>query len=296
MAQDDERRSSSKEEAPRFVWEAAEPAGQGEGTGSSNAPTPSESRDTFPPRRALVAGAAAVVLAAGAFGIVDYTDRSPTTAATGNTTPSAAGASALTSSFPNPTPSATDFASRSPSPSASPSALPPTTAAPSSQSPAPSASTAAAVTITTAAAAATTSAATDLALGKSESSSSHTGNYVASNVIDGNPSTYWESQVDSGAFSEWVQVDLGTARTVSKVVMRLPPSWSSRTQTIEIYGLATGYNGFVIKSPTSYTFSRSADNAVTVTFAALSTRYVQLIVTANSAVSAGQMGEVEVYG
>jgi len=295
MAQDDERRSSSKQEAPRFVWEAAEPAGQGDGTGSSKAPTPSEPRDAFPPRRALVAGAAAVVLAAGAFGIVDYTDRGPTTAAAGNTTPRAAGAYALTSSFPSPTPAASGFASRSPSPSASPSVLPRTTAAPFSQSPAPSASTAARVTITTAAAA-TTSAATDLALGTSESSSSHTGNYVASNVIDGNPSTYWESQVDSGDFSEWVQVDLGTARTVAKVVMRLPPSWSSRTQTIEIYGLATGYNGFVIKSPTSYTFSQSADNTVTVTFAALSTRYVQLIITANSAVSAGQMGEVEVYG
>lgn len=287
-------RSSSKQQAPDFVWSEPEAAEQ---------PQEEErpARFSVPPRRALVAGAAAVVLAAGAFGIVDYADRGPSAA---NAAREIAPSSGISATLANPaastgaltsSASASGSASGSPSvsPTVSPSATRATAAASSHAAAAATTKTSHASTATTAAAG--TEAATDLAIGKTESSSSHTGSDVASNVIDGDPDTYWESQVDSGSFSEWVQVDLEKARTVSKIVMRLPSSWSARTQTIEIYGLATGYNGFVIKSATSYSFNPSTGNEVTITFPALSTRYVQLIMTANSAVSAGQMGEVEIY-
>ena len=289
-------RSSSKQAAPEFVW--TEPEGAEAQDKESRAARFSV---PVPPRRVLIAGAAAVVLAAGAFGVVDYTDRGSATKTTaGEIAPS----SGVSATFANPdastsalgaSASASGAASGSPSKSAtvSPSAT-------ASSAPATSSQAAAATTQTSHASAATSAAVvnapTDLAIGKTESSSNHTGNDVASNVIDGDPSTYWQSQVDSGSFSEWVQVDLEQAMTVSKIVMRLPPSWSARTQTIEIYGLATGYNGFVIKPATSYSFNPSSGNEVTVTCPALSARYIQLIMTANSAVSAGQMGEVEVYG
>ncbi|HTJ72904.1 MAG TPA: discoidin domain-containing protein [Actinospica sp.] len=259
----------------QFVWESPEPAEQ------VAADAESGSRFALPPRRALYAGAAAIVLAAGTFGIVDY----------------AAGHGSAKATAAGSTVSGTATVPAVPAAPAVP-AVPVTSATTSisvSPSASPSPSRAAAPSATHSAAAAATTTPTDLALGKTESSSSHAGSFVASNVIDGNAGTYWQSQVDSGSFTEWVQVDLESATKVSKIVMRLPPSWSSRTQTIEIYGLATGYDAFVIEPTSTYSFDRASGNTVTVTFAALSTRYVQLVITGNSVLDAGQMGEVQIY-
>lgn len=272
----------------QFVWESPEPAEQ------VAADAESGSRFALPPRRALYAGAAAIVLAAGTLGIVDYAagHGSAKATAAGSTVSGTATVPAVPAAPAVPVTSATTSISVSPSASPSPSRA----AAPS----ATHSATAAGAAVTTAtttrhSAAAATTTPTDLALGKTESSSSHAGSFVASNVIDGNAGTYWQSQVDSGSFTEWVQVDLESATKVSKIVMRLPPSWSSRTQTIEIYGLATGYDAFVIEPTSTYSFDRASGNTVTVTFAALSTRYVQLVITGNSVLDAGQMGEVQIY-
>src|SRR6185369_11922081 len=62
--------------------------------------------------------------------------------------------------------------------------------------------------------------ATNLAAGKPTSESSHTDVYPSSNTTDGNQATYWESA--NNAFPQWVQVDLGSAQSASKIVLQLP--------------------------------------------------------------------------
>ncbi|MBR7831169.1 discoidin domain-containing protein, partial [Actinospica sp. MGRD01-02] len=287
---------------------------QGQGRGSKVPEAAAVApRFTLPSRRTVYAGVGVVVLLSAAFGIAEYAGHGAKTtggavaqnivpsmgvasARSGMTSGVSASASASTLASGSAPGSASASGSASSSAPATSTAVSETSAAGTSQLPATSADTTAASPAHAGSAATTAPAATDLALGKAESSSSHTGSHVAANVIDGDAGTYWESQVGSGSFTEWVQVDLEKAMTVSKIVMRLPADWSSRTESIEIYGLATGYDGFVIEPTTTYSFNEASGNAVTVKFAALSTRYIQLIVTANSAVDAGEMGEIEVYG
>ena len=297
---------TSSEETPKFVWETPELTERK----ASKTPVPVKSTDSLPPRRALIAGVAVVALAAGAFGVVELTGHHPVNSVAAGTVAGTHGPSAFTSllagsssSSPSPSGSATASLAAKPPHYVSPSAHAPTTRAATNAAPVTVPTTAAKAVATAPVIKATSSApsaesGTDLALGKTESSSSHTGSDVAANVIDGNPDTYWESEVGSADFPQWVQVNLGTPMTVSKIVMCLPPiaDWGTRTQTIQIYGLATGYNAFQIRPATSYTFDAATGNCVTVNISAVSTQYVQLIVSANSAVAAGQISEVEIYG
>lgn len=328
MARVREQGSSSKE-TTKFVWESPEPAKDAnskapepkapkpkalkEKAPKEKAPEPSEPRVltvTLPRRRVLVIGAVVVaVLAAGTVFVVEATGRKPASVAADGAAASARIPSAFTADPVASSLSASPSAHASKSASASASAHASTTTAASQPATQHSASSAA-QSLTPSAQAVVPAPATsssapitapsgpgpNLALGKAVSSSTNNGGDVAANVIDGNASTYWQSQVTSGSLNQWVQVDLGTPMTVSEVVMRLPPGWNSRTETIELYGLATGYDGFVIHPATTYTFSSASDDAVAVTFPALSTRYIQLIITGNSGVNAGQMSEVEVFG
>ena len=66
---------------------------------------------------------------------------------------------------------------------------------------------------------------TDLAAGKATSESSHTQTYASGNVTDSNQNTYWESV--NNVFPQWVQVDLGSAQTVARVVLKLPATWGN---------------------------------------------------------------------
>ena len=76
----------------------------------------------------------------------------------------------------------------------------------------------------------------NLSAGRPVSASGANGPYVAGNVNDGNPQTYWESP--SNAFPQWVQIDLGSSATVDQVVLKLPPAtaWGARTQTLSLQG------------------------------------------------------------
>jgi alpha-1,3-glucanase-like protein/F5/8 type C domain-containing protein/centrosomal CEP192-like protein len=135
---------------------------------------------------------------------------------------------------------------------------------------------------------------TDLALNQPVTASGYTQNYVPSNAVDGNTSTYWEST--DNAFPQWFQVDLGSAVSIDEIVMDLPPSssWGTRTQTIEIQGSTNGTSYTTIEAATGYTFN-SPQNTVTVTFPATSVRYLKLTFTANTGWPAGQLSELDVY-
>ena len=144
---------------------------------------------------------------------------------------------------------------------------------------------------------ATTSAtpASNLARNKPTQASSYTQNYGPGNTVDGNADSYWESA--NSAFPQWLQVDLGAATTISRIVLKLPPpaAWASRTQTLSVQGSADGSTFNTVVNSAGYTFNPSSGNTVTITFPATSTRYVRLNFTANTGWPAGQISEFEVW-
>ena len=138
-------------------------------------------------------------------------------------------------------------------------------------------------------------AATNLALGHATADSSHTEVYGSGNAADGNASSYWESA--NHAFPQWVQVDLDTATTVGRIVLKLPPSpaWGARTETMSVLGSTDGSSFTVVAGSTGYTFDPATGNTVTITFAPTSQRYLRLNITGNTGWPAGQVSEFEVY-
>ncbi|WP_027343288.1 galactose-binding domain-containing protein [Hamadaea tsunoensis] len=141
---------------------------------------------------------------------------------------------------------------------------------------------------------ATTDAApnTNLARGKATSESSHTQAYASGNTVDGNQDTYWESA--NNAFPQWLQVDLGSATAVGRVVLKLPAAWGARTQTLSVTGSTDGSSFSTLKASAGYAFNPSG-NSVTISFTVTTARYVRLIFTANTGWPAGQLSEFEVY-
>nr|WP_245984458.1 discoidin domain-containing protein [Streptomyces tateyamensis] len=144
------------------------------------------------------------------------------------------------------------------------------------------------------AAAPATAAPTNLALGKATSVSSTNAQYVAGHLNDGDQSSYWEGT--TGSFPQWAQLDLGAATQVSQVVLKLPSSWSARTQTLSVQGSTDGTNFATLTAAGSYTFDPAAANTVSINFGATSTRYLRVNLTANTGWNAAQLSEFEVYG
>ncbi|MFG1664097.1 discoidin domain-containing protein [Streptomyces sp. Y7] len=141
----------------------------------------------------------------------------------------------------------------------------------------------------------TTAAATpNLAQGKPFSESGHADVYGAANAGDGNRNTYWEST--NNAFPQWLQVDLGSSLKVNQVTLRLPGGWPSRSQTLKVQGSTDNQNFTDLTASKAYTFDGSDDQSTTISFDATTTRYVRVLITANTGWPAGQVSELEVYG
>ncbi|MGW3133683.1 discoidin domain-containing protein [Streptomyces sp. NPDC001123] len=138
---------------------------------------------------------------------------------------------------------------------------------------------------------------TDLALHRPTAESSHTQIYASSNATDGDTKTYWESA--NNAFPQWVQVDLGAATGVRRIVLDLPPStaWATRTQTLSVQGSTDGGTFTQLLASAGYTFDPATGNTATLTLpATATTRYVRLTFTANNGWPAGQVSEFQVFG
>ncbi|WP_367128698.1 CARDB domain-containing protein [Saccharothrix sp. HUAS TT1] len=138
------------------------------------------------------------------------------------------------------------------------------------------------------------SAEPNLATGRPTTAGSSHPEYPASNATDGNPNTYWES--GNSAFPQWLQVDLGSTVAVNRVVLKLPPGWGSRTQTLAVRGSANGTSFSDLSASSGRLFNPATGNAVTIDFATANTRYVRLDITANTGWAAGQLSEFEVHG
>ena len=135
----------------------------------------------------------------------------------------------------------------------------------------------------------------NLAAGRPVTATSQVDVYSPTNIVDGNAGTYWESSNNS--FPQSVTVDLGQARSVSRLVLKLPPAaaWATRTQTLSVLGSADGSSYSTVKASAGYTFNPSSGNTATVSFTATSQRYLRLTFTGNTGWPAGQISEFEAY-
>jgi len=139
------------------------------------------------------------------------------------------------------------------------------------------------------------SANTNLALSQPATASGSTQTYTPSNAVDGDTNSYWEST--NSAFPQWLQVDLGATKSVSRVVLDLPPAtaWATRTQTLSVLGSTDGSTFSTIVGSAAYTFNPATGNTVTITFTSTNTRYLRLNFTANTGWPAGQISEFQIY-
>lgn len=135
--------------------------------------------------------------------------------------------------------------------------------------------------------------ATDLARGRGATSSGYVQAYAPANAVDGDANSYWEST--NSAFPQWLQVDLGTALSVGRAVLKLPPSWGARTQTLAISGSTNGSAFSTLAAASGRTFDPGAGNAVTVSWTPAQARYLRVTVTGNTGWPAGQLSAFEIY-
>jgi hypothetical protein len=138
---------------------------------------------------------------------------------------------------------------------------------------------------------------TNLAQGQPATASSSTSPYVASNVTDGNTSSYWES-TDGAGYPQTISVDLGSTQSIGSVTLDLPPSsaWATRTETLSVLGSTNGTTYSQLVGSAGYTFNPSTGNTVTISLPSGTTaRYVRLSFTGNTGWSAAQLSEFEVF-
>src|SRR5581483_6263166 len=136
---------------------------------------------------------------------------------------------------------------------------------------------------------------TNLALNQPAAAGGYTQTYTPANAVDGDTSSYWEST--DNAFPQWLQVDLGSAKTIGRIVLDLPPSgaWATRTETLSVLGSTDGSTFGTIVGSAGYTFNPATGNTVTITFNPTGTRYLRLNFTANTGWPAGQVSEFQVF-
>jgi hypothetical protein len=134
----------------------------------------------------------------------------------------------------------------------------------------------------------------NLALGKRTGASGAHDGYPAGQVTDGTQQSYWEGP--AGAFPAWVQVDLGSAVRVDRVVLKLPATWEARTQTLAVLGSTDGSAFTALAASAARAFTPAQANTVGIDTGAATARYVRVQVSANSGWNSAQLAELEVYG
>ncbi|HEX3044002.1 MAG TPA: discoidin domain-containing protein, partial [Bacillota bacterium] len=136
--------------------------------------------------------------------------------------------------------------------------------------------------------------AANLALNKPVISSGATAPaYREALVNDGFTNSYWESV--NGSFPAYLTIDLGIVQNMNRVVLKLPPSWEQRVQTIELQGSAANMEFTKILDAAKYTFDPASQNTVSISIPKTGVRFLKLIFTGNTAWPAGQLAEVEVF-
>jgi F5/8 type C domain/Abnormal spindle-like microcephaly-assoc'd, ASPM-SPD-2-Hydin len=138
---------------------------------------------------------------------------------------------------------------------------------------------------------------TNLAAGAVMTASSSASGFPASNVNDGNTSSYWESD-DGAAYPQTLTANLGQPMSVGSMTLDLPPAtaWSTRTETLSVLGSTNGSTWTTLVPSASYTFNPSTGNTVSVNLpSGTNDQYLELSFTANSGWTAAQLSELQIF-
>ena len=126
----------------------------------------------------------------------------------------------------------------------------------------------------------------NLALNKPAAASTSFTGLPASNATDGNPSSRWSSQYSD---NEWLYVDLGSAYTIDRVVLRWEAAYG-RGYQLQVSSNASMWSDV-------YSTSTGAGEVEDITLAAPALgRYVRLLGTQRATVYGYSLYELEVYG
>ncbi len=115
-----------------------------------------------------------------------------------------------------------------------------------------------------------------------QSGSSHT----AAKAVDGSTATSWMS--DKSSKAQWVQVDLGSSTSISKVKVFWPATYFARAFRIETSTSGTFWT-------TRYSTSSSNGSVTNANFATVSARFVRVYCTAPNGSPYYSVSELEVY-
>jgi hypothetical protein len=130
------------------------------------------------------------------------------------------------------------------------------------------------------------------AAGKKAAASTTSGGNTAAHLNDGNQDSYWQSS--GRALPQWAQIDLGGTRLIDQVQLKLPASWSSRSETLALQASDDGTLFNTLVGSATYSFSHATGNVVKISFPASVARYVRADISANSASPSAQLSEMTV--
>ncbi|BBA95885.1 putative secreted glycosyl hydrolase [Actinacidiphila reveromycinica] len=130
----------------------------------------------------------------------------------------------------------------------------------------------------------------DAAPGGTAAASSTGGGNSATHLDDGNQNTYWESS--GKTLPQWAQVDLGKDKAVDGIQLKVPASWSRRSETMSLQGSEDGVTFETLVGSAKYTFDPGKGNTVKVSFPAQKARYIRAEVSANTAGKTAQLSEL----
>ncbi len=134
----------------------------------------------------------------------------------------------------------------------------------------------------------------NLAAGRPMTASTAIDGYPGTAASDSNTDTYWESAPD--AFPQTLTVDLGEAKPVSRVTLKLNGGWGGRTERVEVQGSSDGTAFTSLVPASDVAFDPGANNnTVNIAVPATTQRYLRIVVSANTGAPAAQIAEFEVY-
>lgn len=133
----------------------------------------------------------------------------------------------------------------------------------------------------------------DLALGRPVTSSSDAPGFPASQAVDGNPDSYWESL--DGTFPQSIIIDLGNPLSIDRVTLQLPSNWGARTETVETQTSTDDSTFTEVAQSADYTLDPTTGNTATISLPATTARYVKLTITGNTGWDAAQFSEIGVW-
>jgi F5/8 type C domain len=114
--------------------------------------------------------------------------------------------------------------------------------------------------------------------------------HPSANANDNDLSTYWQAAHPAADLT----LHLSQAGNVDRVIVELPESWSTRTQTIELDGSVNGTTWSTLVPAAAYTFT-AGSNAIAIPFREVTQDYLRLDISGNSVQGVPQIAEFQAY-